>query len=300
MWKTITACWRYLPVLCIALGLGIPAFSQNTANATSLNGIALDATYLTVLNAKGIPHFVGPSLLQTSEVDDILVPPPLPQTYPPLIDMAAMGGDAGMGMMMAPPPPAAGGGGGGGGAATVTGPPKGRGDLVIWLYQGARVGSPDVDAGWHTYVIFDTKSGKVIEVIVSLTNTKKRPVIQTPMGISLGNSISELIGTYGYPKPYAKIGKHYFFPYPDKKIAFTLSGQTKRVIAISLGNRALTAIPGVRIVSPVPGTDGMTNGGMPGGMPGTPGMPGMPGGMPMGTPGGPSLPGFPGQQPLTR
>ncbi|HEX2948063.1 MAG TPA: hypothetical protein VHV83_00585 [Armatimonadota bacterium] len=233
--------WRMLTVIPL-LVLG---FTSVQAQQVSLNGVNLNAKYNEVLSAKGMPHYIGPSLESADDITNILIPPPLPTT-------ASAGGDTGLMPAMGADPGLAGGGFapgvpvaptvGTGGSTTADQKPKGQFDYVIWMYEGNSKNGPDKKDGFTTYVFFDKKNGTVIEVVTWLNDLKRSIDVKAPNSIALGSSLSKILSTFGYPKPFAKIGANFVCPYPDKQVTFSIDAATKKVIGIAVGRKPLTGI----------------------------------------------------------
>lgn len=407
--------WRLLAVIPILLVGCLPGLAE-----ISLNDIALNSSFFDVLEKKGAPHFVGPSLDDVNDVSNILTPPPISASFSagnsagginaggigyggtPNVGMPngasimpnGMGTPNGMGMgfpngangMGMPTgagfptgmgiPTGAGmpngmggipngvipgmpngtmipGMGGmpngmtipgmGGGNPNIGAPnmnmpanmpkmgmppmgmtspnspdankvPKGQFDYIVWMYQGNTKGDPDKNATYNTYVIFDKKSGSVIEVIVWVTKPGQFARIQTPGKIGLGASFTAIRENLGNPTPLERIGDFLVCPYPKSQVTYSVDSTTKKVVGIAIGAKALTAIQLEKPATANP----MGNMGPGMGMPGAPAgaFPGMPAGMPSGMPGGMptmrpptgrppvmmpgGLPGIPGQQSIPR
>lgn len=247
MGKRVTFRWRVLATLVSLVAGLLPAYAAED----SLNGFTLNTTFREVLgdNNQCMPHFIGPTLENVTDVTNILKIPPLPLSFFTMGSSSMPGGPGMAGGPMGAPMGAPMGGpampgvvpfaGGGTGKEMVL---KGRTDFIVWMYAGEPNGEPNLDAGYFTYVVFD-KEGQVIEVIVWLTDTTRTrmPSVSPPrQNIPLGSGMADLINSYGYPQNLARIGSQIVFSYPS--VTYSLDAGTKKVIGIAIGSMPLTAI----------------------------------------------------------
>lgn len=210
MWRQCAGICRLLATLLLLSLVGLSVHAQGRApRENSLNGVAMNASFLEVLGVRGAPHFIGPALPSAAAVLDILDPPPLPET--------------GMGMPVSVPT-----------AVDPNAPAKKPMETyIIWLYQG-NGRTPDPNAGYSTYVLFN-KYGLVAGVAVAASMGVKPPGVGTSSGVSFGTSMFDLTQKYGYPEPFVRVGDRYFCAYPDRNVTFALDSVKRKVIGISMG-----------------------------------------------------------------
>lgn len=262
MWKFSLYRWHWLAVIALMCIAVAPAKAQWDSGDDSLllNGVGLNWTFDQVFAVRGAPHFIGPSVDDVTDINNILNPPPLPSSAS---DMSMMTGAAPMmpgmpaypaGMM--PGMPGADPSMASMGPTEIPKTPKGRSDCIVWMYEGNDKMAPKADAGWYTYVIFNRKSGTVESVIVwSADPTKPAGIPKLKDGITLGSKLSDLLAIYEYPDSFFKVGACFVCPYGGQQLSFSISVKTRKILGIAMGKKQLTVIPGQKVqTGGMPGT----------------------------------------------
>ncbi|MHB9025709.1 MAG: hypothetical protein ACYC7E_16325 [Armatimonadota bacterium] len=219
--------WHLFLVITLLGVTMVPATARPEREGT-LNGITVSSSFMDVLVQKGPPHWIGPALEGPDAVLDILDPPPMP-----LDGIGASTPGAPMpGSGMGPMPP---GGMGPGGMITLK--PKAKNEYIVWLYEGPGR-TPNPDAGWNTYVLFN-KTGQVAGVVVAVMKPGVLPQVKTRSGVTFGTKMIDIISedkfAYGWPQPFVRVASHYFLSYPDYNVTYSLDSSTRRVVVIAIG-----------------------------------------------------------------
>lgn len=260
--------WVVVALLAFSL-VPIRADWEDASSTVSLNGVALGSDFQAVIAKKGLPDYIGPSVENITDINNILKPSPQPS----VAEMESGGmpfgapGTASAGMMQ--------------NSMQEIKVPRGRGSSYIWLYEDK---SP---AKISTFVVIDRKSGVVTDVIVWQANSEVAAEVPTTTKVNLGTSFADLIDIYGYPKPFRKAGATLICPYLDQSVTYSVNPKNGRIVGITIGRRALTVFD-----EKADSAEGAGNGGAtppnPMAVP-----PGAPGGLPAGAPPG-MMPGLPG------
>jgi len=275
----------YLWAVVIALGITVvPALAQSSylQRETTLNGIAIGATYSQVLAVKGAPHGVGPSLPTVEDVWNALDPPPV-ETANALVEQ--MGGasapelprqDAARNAIYAQYMPRKN--------------FKSDSDYIAWEYIGGGAKS-DRTYGWVQYILFN-RSGRVAGIVMYCPGNSERArfVTRTKSNITFLSTLADVTRAYTLPEPIVRYDKGYwpdainsieqtyYLTLPEQNVTFTFNSATRKVIAIAVGipvafrvfDQTRDPLNAPMLVKPKPAA-GQT------GIPGTSGVLGVPG-----------------------
>lgn len=213
--------WLMLMYVVLVAALTTPGWAQRAAQSeVTLDKVTLNATFIEVLNSRGVPHRIGPALTGADAITNLLNPPPV---------TAVIGG--------AMPPPDAVPAGVAAGASGAAKPQnialKPQDTWMIWVYEGSGP-LPDPQAPVITYVFFDTQ-GQVAGVVVSARSPQVSSVIRTESGIGFGTKLSDIVKKYDWPQPFTRVGPYYFCSYPVQNVTFSLDTGSRKVQAIAIG-----------------------------------------------------------------
>ncbi len=213
--------WLMLMLVVLAAALMAPGWAQRAAQSeVTLDKVTLNATFIEVLNSRGMPHRIGPALTGADAITNLLNPPPV---------TTMLGG----GM---PPPDAM-------PAGVAAGTPgttkqqnialKPQDTWMIWVYEGSgRL--PDPQAPVMTYVFFDTQ-GQVAGIVASARSPQVSSVIRTESGIGFGTKLTDIVKKYDWPQPFTRVGPYYFCSYPAQNVTFSLDTGSRKVQVIAIG-----------------------------------------------------------------
>lgn len=285
--------WQRFLLLLGLLAVLAPGWAQTTKLPTEmvLNGVTINSTYIEVLARLGLPHWIGPSVSGIAGITGVLQPPG-PKTETPATRPAFTNQGQPMAPRMAPMNPGMLPTGAEGLNTPAMQPEKVVGPFMVWRYDGAGK-KPDPTAAYSTYVFFDDK-GVVQAVVVNLNKREARPGIWTESKVGFGTALLDIVQMgYNWPEPLTRVGDLYFCSYPNNNVTFSVEATGRKVVCIGVG--IPIAVTQVKLSSGGTGKANPSAGPqitLPGGIPGSGGLPGFGGmvpgmrGMPPGLSGG--------------